>query len=279
MMYKALSRLFYSLLLTVGVTGGAMAELLLTAPPRESATEGAKIYGPLAEHLSELTGQKVVYQHPGDWRTYAERMKQNTYDIVFDGPHFAAWRIENLQASPVVRLPGSLQFVLVVKKDDTEVKKPRHLVSGRICALPMPNLATLTLYSMFPNPVRQPEYEFLPGGMKKVAGALLEGQCRGAILRQDFYQNNLSPEQRAQMRVLKTSTALTNQGLTLSAKISPAMRDKIRQSLTQATGSGAQATQALRARFLGKKEGHFVQAGRKDYHKHNLLRSNHIFGW
>ena len=71
------------------------ADLILTSPPRESAARGEELYGPLAQLLTVQLGQSVVYERARDWIEYSTRMKQDKYDIVFDGPHFAAWRMKH----------------------------------------------------------------------------------------------------------------------------------------------------------------------------------------
>ena len=70
------------------------ADLILTAPPRETPEDGHVVYAPLAEYLSQFLGESVIYEHPINWKEYEKRMKNDEYDIIFDGPHFAAWRIE-----------------------------------------------------------------------------------------------------------------------------------------------------------------------------------------
>ena len=94
------------------------ADLILTAPPRETPEAGHAVYAPLARYLSVLLGEPVIYEHPINWKRYEKKMRNDEYDIIFDGPHFAAWRIESLLAKPLIKLPGSLRFVLVVKKSD-----------------------------------------------------------------------------------------------------------------------------------------------------------------
>ena len=54
----------------------ANAELIFSAPPRESSNAGAELYGPLAEHLSSLLGEKVVYQHPKNWLQYQRDLRK-----------------------------------------------------------------------------------------------------------------------------------------------------------------------------------------------------------
>ncbi len=277
-MCKSITRRIGTLLVTAStllllIPTLASAELILTAPPRESAEAGQKVYGPLADHLTKVLGTPVVYQQPEDWRAYEKRMKNDEYDIVFDGPHFAAWRIENLQAAPLAKLPGSLKFVLVVQPNDLATR-PEDLIGGTICTLPTPNLGALTVYSMYPNPVRQPDFVILKGGFGNVAKQFQAGKCRGAILRKAFYANKLTPADRSKMRVIQESTALTNQGITTSARITPTARKKILQSLTE----GDTATHPLLKRFAKKANG-FEAASSVDYVGHNLLRDNMIFGW
>ena len=91
----------------------AAQDLILTAPPREKPEVGAAEYGPLANYLSKLLGKKVKYVHPGNWLNYQREMRADHYDIIFDGPHFASWRIAHLGHDALVRLPGTLEFMPV----------------------------------------------------------------------------------------------------------------------------------------------------------------------
>jgi hypothetical protein len=105
----------------------AQADLIFTSPPREggggSNTKADDIYDPLASYLSKILGQKVVYENPGNWFNYQRQMREDKYDIVFDGPHFISWRIEHVQHEAIARMPGPLGFVLLARADDTEINK------------------------------------------------------------------------------------------------------------------------------------------------------------
>jgi ABC-type phosphate/phosphonate transport system substrate-binding protein len=254
----------------------ANAELVLTAPPRESEQAGVKLYGPLAEHLSKTLGQKVTYRHPKDWKDYEAQMKKGGYDIIFDGPHFAAWRIETNQAEPLVKLPGNLDFSLVVKKTQASVSKTSDLVGKKVCTLPSPNLGAMTLYAMFPNPVRQPEFIMVKGGMKQIVEKLQQGACVAAIMRRGFYAKKLKVAMRNSLRVLETSQALTNQGITVNKKVPATVKQLMLTSLTDA--QGRLAARPLFERFSSKAQA-FVPATMQDYEHQNLLRENMIFGW
>lgn len=254
----------------------AHGELILSAPPRESTQNGQVLYGPLAEHLSHLLGERVIYRHPSSWRNYQSEMTQGRYDIVFDGPHFAAWRIDTQAAQPLVKLPGELRFVLVTPKNKKQLNTLDDLVGVRICTLPTPNLGALILYSLFPNPARQPAFVPAIGSFADVAERLLAGKCEAAILREPFFKHRLAPELRSQLRVMQTSKALTNQGITVSARVGPQARRRILESLTR--GEGIKVCRPILDRF-SKNDPRFIPATLADYSGHNLLRDNVIYGW
>jgi len=255
----------------------ARADLILSAPPLESAELGEKAYKPLAEGLSQILHQRVIYKHPKNWRSYEKEMKKDKYDIIFDGPHFAAWRIESLRARPLVKLQGSLRFVLVTLRTEYSVQQPEHLIGLPVCTLPSPNLGALSLFAMFPMPARQPEYRLIThGGFKEVANALQRGECTAAILRSSYYYKKASNEFRDQTRVIKRSTAMTNQGITLSKRIPSNFDKAIAQYLT--SKSSAEALQPLLERFTDS-HGNFTMSDKSDYEGQNLLHDNVIFGW
>ena len=252
------------------------AELILTAPPRESLEDGRAVYEPLAKYLSSFLGERVIYEHPQNWHKYEEKMKKDEYDIIFDGPHFAAWRIETAIAKPLVKLPGSLHFVLVVKDRDKALRHVEDLIGKKICTLPAPNLGALTLFAMFPHPARQPEYRLIKGGFKEISNAFIAGECEGAILRSSFYYKKTDPLFREATRVLKTSKPLTNQGITISRRVKPSLYNKLVFSLTH--GDGKSALKPILARFNNVKN-EFLPATDNDYRNHNLLRDTTIYGW
>ena len=266
------------LFLTAGflVQNSVLADLILSAPPRESVEAGKKLYEPLAESLSQLTGEKVIYQHPENWHNYQKRLQNDEFDIVFDGPHFAAWRMSSLKAKPLVRLPGNLRFVLVVMEEDRKITELKHLVGKTVCTLPSPNLGALTLYSMFPNPVLQPEFRQVSGGFKQVTKKLLAGECRGAILRSSFFYKKLPDNERDSILVIKESAPIINQGITVSTRVGQESQSKMLKALT--TSKGKQAMRPILDRF-STEANTFIPARDEEYVGKNLLYDNTVFGW
>lgn len=260
---------------SIGISSSA-ADLILTAPPRETPEDGKDVYSPLAKYLSQFLGEPVIYEHPLSWKRYEKKMKNDEYDIIFDGPHFAAWRIETLLAKPLIKLPGALRFVLVVKKSDNRYRKPSDLIGKTICTLPAPNLGALTLYSMFPYPARQPEYQLIKGGFREISHSFSAGECDGAILRSSYYYKKTDQLFRDTTRVIKRSKGLTNQGITISRRVSDDYYKKLIDSLVR--GEGRLALRPILDRFYSKANA-FVPASNLDYKNHNLLRDTVIYGW
>jgi len=126
-----LSHCFLGALMFLASMHLAVAELIMTAPPREQPEAGEKIYAPLAAHLTELLGEKVTYKHPKNWLEYQRDLRHDVYDIVFDGPHFVSWRVAHLNHDVLVKLPGTLEFVIVINKDDQDIKVMKDLVGKK----------------------------------------------------------------------------------------------------------------------------------------------------
>lgn len=248
----------YSLsLLFVCLIAPVKADLIFTSPPRESRAKGVEVYQPIADYLSKVTGQKVVYQYPDNWLTYQQDMRKDMYDIVFDGPAFIGWRESRLHHVPLVKLPGKLVFVVIVKPDQNKIQQLKDLAGRTICAFPPPNLATLTVLVEFDNPARQPlivETPSFPGAYQGVAS----GKCAAGILQTKIYEK-LAAEHGA-MKILFTSKPVSNQAFTAGPRVPPDMQQKIARALLSEEAKAA--TQKLRDEFKIK---NFEPATREEY--------------
>ncbi len=264
-------------LLGLAVAGSA-GELVFTAPPREAPEAGHKLYAPLARHLSRLLGRPVRYEHPGNWRNYQRRMRNDRYDIVFDGPHFAAWRIAHLGHRVVVKLPGTLRFYLLVRAGDKQIRAPADLAGRTICSLPLPHLSTLSVLHRYRNPVRQPELKAVRGGMGMVYKAFAGGgDCDALVLRARYYHRNMNEAQRRRLRIIYRSPRLPDQVITVSRRLAPADSARMLESLT--TGPGRTAAAGIVQRFGGRKVRGFVAARPEEYQGYNELLEGVVFGW
>jgi len=253
----------------------ANTDLILTSPPRESPADGLKQYGPLADELSKLLGVKVTYQHPKGWLYYQRDMRTDKYDIIFDGPHFISWRMHQFGHVPVAKLPGMLSFVVLTKKENTDINKLDDLINTPICAIAPPNLATLTVLAQFDNPVRQPRLATAKGGASGVFKAYKAGKCKAVVLRDTFYLKKMSEEDRADLKVVFQSKPVANQGISVSKRVTPEQRALILKALTTPDSKGLEPTLI---RFGGKAKS-MIPASEADYDLHYRLLTGVIFGW
>ncbi len=228
----------------LGILTPAHADLVFAAPPRETGAQGSVAYEPIADFLTKLTGQKVVYTHADNWLSYQSGMRKGAYDIVFDGPQFIAWRMVHLQHVPLVKLPGQLGFVVIVKKGEQRIKTMGDLAGRTLCGFAPPNLATLTAQYEFPNPSRQPLI-IETKSFKDAYNGVLAGKCNAAVIQAKLFASLDAEAQAA--RVIFTSKPLPNQAFSVGPKITTEMRAKIVQGLK--SPAGMQATQALLEQF------------------------------
>lgn len=264
--------------LLIGIVLPVSADLVFTAPPRETAsnTQVDNIYLPIAEYLSKVLGQKVNYVYPENWLKYQNEMRDNKYDIVFDGPHFISWRIQHQQHEALLRLPGPLDFVLVAKADDNSLNKHEDLVAKQFCGIAPPNLGTLVILDKFRNPARQPVVKAIRGGVSEVYAAFKKGECQAATLRTNFFAKKLTDEERKQLKVLMKVTGLPNQGFSVGSRVGERERTLIHQALM--ADEGVKVLEGLIKQF-GKPGDRLVLTNNKEYETYNTLIEGVIFGW
>lgn len=233
-------------------------ELILSAPPRDNAEEGAKRFGPMAEYLTRTLGRTVIYKHPGDWGGYQADMQRDAYDLVFDGPHFVSWRIEKHLHQALVRLPGEFLYVGFVRKDNTRINDIQELAGQTVCVHAPPNLGTMMLLSEFDNPSRQPSI-VITKGYANIYQNVVEGKCVAGMLPSNHIAKY--DKDKGQIRVMYSHPPRPQQALTAGVRLSADDKAKIVQALTapeaQTTLASFRETYAL--------SGWFVPADSKEY--------------
>ena len=249
--------------LTTGTLPVEARDLVLTAPPRESAEKAAEIFQPIVEHLTRALGRKVVYKFSDNWLTYQSGMHKDAYDIVFDGPHFVSYRMALHGHVPVVKAPGDSVLVIAAHKDDDNIKDLKNVAGRGLCAPAPPNLGTLTALAQFDNPARQPRLVDTKGFPQAYEG-LRNKKCAAAAIQLKILEK-LDNEHKI-AKVLFTSKPLPNQAISASPRLSDAERAKLAEALL--SGAGQQATKKLREEYNVKE---FVPAKAEEYEPHHVL--------
>jgi hypothetical protein len=234
-------------------------ELVLSAAPREEGADAEALYGPVAEYLSTVLGKKVVYKQPGNWGVYQGLMQKGAYDIVFDGPHFNAWRIDRVQHNVLVKVPGDHVFVVLVKKDNDKIRSLKQLAGRSICAHAPPNLGTLTALNEFDNPSRQPIIVNIDG-WKNIYQGMLDGKCVGAAIPLKKLEQ-FEKDSGHQAKIIFRGATLPDNALSAGPRLSAQEQEKITRALL--SPEGEKATAKLRQKYAANKP--FSAANNKEF--------------
>lgn len=267
---KSIRYFLAAILLATGGNTLAADDLVFSAPPRETSNSGDDMYGPVAEYLSKALGRKVVYKHPGNWLSYQFDIQRDKYDIVFDGPHFVSWRMTAHQHEPLAKVPGKLQFYVVVR-EESKITELGQLGGRPICGLAPPNLATLTVQAEFPNVARQPSIVNAKG-FKQAYQMMRAGVCQAAVLPKRTWTDLV--EGKPGVRTIFQSAGVPNQAFTASKRLSSADKHKLAQALL---GPEANTRMALFMKEYTKGKG-FEKTASADYVGYAGLLKN-VFGF
>ncbi len=262
------------LLLFVWSMQTANADYIFAAPPREEEMRGIKLYGPLVQKLAEVLGENVIYEQPNNWLEYAQKMRNDEYDIVFDGPHFNAWRIKHLDHTPIASLPGVLQFYLVAYKKHTYIQTLNDLVGRKICGMPSPHLATGMILDLFQNPAIQPEIYEVPGGIREMYEAFKEGDCVATIFRVELF-DKLPKHDKEQLKIIAKTRAVPNQTVSVGKRL---QKNATKLSEFFVSDDGVAAAGKLLARY-SKDARYFQRPDKTQYRGAEDLLEGVVFGW
>jgi len=233
---------FLSLLLPQIVSGA----YVFTAPPRETAKNGQKVYESIAEFLTKSTGYRFEYKQQDTWDEYVKGMRNEKYDLVFDGPHFVDWRIHNIGHRALIKIPHLLQWRVIVRSDNNSVKKLEDLAGKKVCAPGSPNFGMLNLFNHFKDAAQQPVHVEVKG-WNNVYDSVKNGDCVAGVLPRKNHK--IYDKVGAYTRSIHTHLPYPNQAFTVSKRISEGLGDAIREALL--SEDGQQALKNLRKRYTG----------------------------
>ena len=249
-----------SLLLSSVVQAAEDDPIIFTTAPTHSKEETIKLYTPLVQYLSKVTGKKFVLMTANNFVEYSVRMRMGKYDMIFDGPHLTGWRMVNLDYTPIVRFPGTIRIVVAADKD-SKLSSMQDLEGGyaRVCAFASPNMLTMAFLSYFPNPVRQPNL-VRTQGFKQLLNCLNSNQGEAAVLRDKLW-GKLKDEEKANLKLIaEPKRGYPERTFSVGPKISAELRKQITDALL--SEEGTQVSQPVLARFKKK---NFIPAKVEEY--------------
>lgn len=209
----------------------AKDEIVFSTAPTQTPEQTLKLYTPLINYLTQVTGRQFVIKPARNYLEYNNGTLQHRYDMVFDGPHYTGWRMERQGAVPVARLPGDIRIVVAVRAD-SDIAQLDDLVGRQICAFNSPNMLTMDFLKHFPHPARQPVM-LRVDGFKEIYECLNSGRGDAAVLRDKVWET----QDRTGLRLIPgTFRSHPERTFSVSRGIDPAVRDKIAAALVSEEG-------------------------------------------
>lgn len=234
------------------------AEYIFTAPPRESLEKGIKVYKPISDFLTKATGEQFTYYHPETWTEYSSKMHAENFDLVFDGPHFVDWRVNNIGHNVILKLPKIGRWTLITRKDDLSISRIKDIVGKKACAPGSPNFGMLNLMSHFPDPEKQPIHVKVKG-WNNVFNSVKNGKCDVGVL-PNTNHNVFDPDKQFTKSIHK-HLPYPNQGMTTGPRINFSLSERIKQALL--SEEGQKALLNLRKRYTAGKK--LISAENEEY--------------
>ena len=235
-------------------------ELIFATAPTHSIEETTKLYTPIVKFLSAKTGKKFKLDVPTNFIQYSKQIQMNKYDMVFDGPHLVAWRMERQQHIPIVRFPGQIKIVIAAKEDSVLSSMDDLQYGIRICSFTPPNLLTMSMLSYFPSPAKQPSLIRVQG-FKNLMSCLKMGKGNAAVLRDKLWEKAQKTGAAKGLKIIAAPTrSYPGRTFTVGPKIDAELRSKITNLLL--SEEGLKVMEPLLKRFKKKKT---IKANPKDY--------------
>jgi len=247
--------LFLLLLSAVACAGDV---IVFSTPPTQTAKITMERYGPLAKYLTKKLGRKVVLRPAANFIQYSQALLDNEYDLIFDGPHFIGWRIVKQNHLAIAKLPGKLYFAIISKKGSGLVDY-RRLAGKRVCGVGSPNLMTLGMLDLYPNPASVPV--IVPtNGFKGALKCLKSGQGVAAVMPAKFWHKRPGKVKKGLGLIFESRVYWPHRGFSVGKRIDAATQQKIKDALLSPEGFAA-----AKNIFKRYKTNRFVTATDKEY--------------
>jgi len=243
--------------------------ITFTTAPTQSVKETQRIYGPLVDYLAKVSGKDIKLVPARNFLEYTSKMRKGKYDIVFDGPHLVSWRMDKVNHVPLARLPGELVFVAAVK-DGVGVTDIKQLIGKKVCAVNSPNLATLTVLDLFPNPARQPLIISVRS-FKEAFQCMKSGRGMAAFLPVKFWNKFTKKGKTGGMSIVYSSdkAPLPTRTFSVSNRLDEETQDKLKHAFLNT--NGVEGAKPLLERFRSKS---FVPATEQEFEGLSRLLSS-----
>lgn len=245
------STLFFSTKLTA-------AEYTLLIFPVLQSEQIRTTYQPLVKYLSAKTGHRFSILTTTNFLGHWETIKKAEYDLVIDGPHFTAYRLNKLNYTVLAKFPDPVSYTLVAGENEM-ILEAEEFIGKIIATTPSPGLGALRLYELYPNPLRQPQI-LEANDSTTAVNLVLNGKAHGAIIPASMV--NSYP----QLSTVLNTNQVPAPALSASPKMPQELQQEIRKALLEAEQSpeGKKVLEAIKIARFEASDG-------KEYLPHGML--------
>lgn len=216
------------------------ATLRLAIQPALTPEKTLHVYQPLADYLSQATGEQVkIVVSPNFQAYWSTLISDSGHDMALDAAHFADYRSTRLGYTILAKVNDTLSFSLVTREDKLVLGK-EELIGRAMAAVPSPSLAGVNLADYFPNPSRQPTIvtaKNFPDALEKV----LDGKAMATIVPTSLIRGD------SRFNTVEVTKAVPHSAFSVSSRVKQSTQRKIRNALVNAqfTESGRAMLQAI----------------------------------
>lgn len=263
---KRASACVFILVMSTFAVRSLAADYNLVVQPVLPEADILKNYQPLANYLSQLTGEHFHVSAHRDYLTYWERMKRGKgFDFVLDAAHFTDFRVQRKHFKVLAKFPDTVTFTVITGEDNL-VFDMQELISKKIATMPSPGLGAIRLNDMFPNPVRLPFFIQVHNATE-AGSKVVDGSVDAAIVPTPLVGSFEG------VNSIVTTDPVPHMGFSASPEIPDVLANKVQQALVNAVNT-ADGKKMLADLNIER----FEPASNKDYAGYAALLDG-VFGY
>jgi len=216
--------------LLLGVRTTFAASYNLAVQPILSKAQTEAFYQPLANYLSETTGDQIQILASHNYISYWESMRNSgDFDLVLDAAHFTGYRVVKSHYQVLAKIQDTLSFSLITN-ENLLLFEPGELIGKPIASPASPSLAGVELARMFPNLMRQPTL-INSQNFQDAMQRLKQGKAEAALVPTSMISGDST------VNTITTTTPVPHLAFSASPRVDKSTRERIRTALLNAQRS------------------------------------------
>jgi len=214
--------------LFLGLSGSLQAAgFRLVVPPFLPQAEMKAEYTKMTDYLSKSIGAPIELVTNSTYLGHWDAMRKGAgYEIVFDNAPMIDFLVQRQNYTVLAKIAGVISQSLVTR-NDVMIFDPQELLGKPVATIASPNLSALTLFQMFPNPMRLPDFKYA-NNAREAIDMVRKGKVEAALVPTPIailYDD---------LNVVTTSKQLPHLAVAAAPSVPTEVRERLRQALLQA---------------------------------------------